>query len=412
MCRENNRFIALTMMALSCSLAASCGAEFTAPDDTADSGVGGAAGAAASPDASADSGGAGGSAGTGTGATAGLAGSAGKSGSGGSGGVAGTGGGVAGIGGGVSGTGGGVAGTAGGVAGSGGSAGCNTESTCAPSIPTGSTTWTLVGWLETNNGQPCPTGAFTTDLILFSAELLSRAAAICACSCAPPSAACSTDLACSRSWSCGGGSSGVTNTCMTYAIVIGGTDTAYCSATLPRALYLGACTPSVSVVQRPSVAQDARACFVNAGNAAQCAGGLCVPPADSNALGPCVMATGDVSTCPANYPIRRVLYKDFTDGRDCDGSQCSCGNYSGACQCSTSSSNCGVYVHPSGCGAGTPTLIPADGTCNAVNSVSDSTLGVVLGGYTPDPKCPAFGSDMAPSGSLTPQAPFTFCCAP
>lgn len=128
-----------------------------------------------------------------------------------------------------------------------------------------------------------------------------------------------------------------------------------------------------------------------------CTGGTCVLEPGTDQI--CLMRSGDVPTCPAGFPARKVLTPSFTDGRAC-----------GACSCGTNATACTnreiAFYTNGGCNQGRRAAA-IDGTCNSLSGSGTPTH--YRYEATPNGACTAAAATVAVSGAIG-TTPSTLCC--
>ena len=225
-----------------------------------------------------------------------------------------------------------------------------------------------------------------------------------ACTCAAPTGvSCATTVTEYSSGGCGtvrGTVALAAGTC-TDARISGGTRGVSVAPGVPSG---GACTPGGGAPSRgaPTWSAEARACSLAASaHGAGCsAGATCAPLPRAPYLARfCVTRSGDVACPGAPYGERHVYYASSSDTRACGA--CGCGAARGE-TCSGT-----VQTFQGSACTGALQAIPAPTGCAPLQDGTRTALytAVATGG-----SCPASGG--APTGTVTPIGPTTFCCSP
>ena len=158
---------------------------------------------------------------------------------------------------------------------------------------------------------------------------------------------------------------------------------------------LGECDPEPTVsIPPPRWSASHRACSF--GEAVPCPGGLCAPTlADNERL--CIFVDGDVSTCPAGFPLLLITAEGVDDGRG--RSACACGPPEGTCD--------GYVQRVSACGslALLYDTIPL-GAC--ATTIGPQDAGGVAGVFSPTGSCAP--QPVSPTGTATLARVRTVCC--
>jgi hypothetical protein len=235
-------------------------------------------------------------------------------------------------------------------------------------------------------------------------------AATCTCTCGNPITHCATGLYCATQplscWDLNGKSYQVNEACM--AITPPGSGAQSCGA--QNIFATAACAPLGQQTLPPfEWAPNVVTCGEKVAAAAACgAGRVCAVRPPGTAVGPCVVAPGEIACPNSTYLQRSVLFTRFTDTRGCAFS-CSCTDAKASCSCTTS--GCGVILAQS-CNGSTFATIPVVNSCQGVAVPgSAATWGAMLFGYTPTviTGCTPGGSS-APTGGLAVIEPQTVCC--
>jgi hypothetical protein len=177
----------------------------------------------------------------------------------------------------------------------------------------------------------------------------------------------------------------------------------------PLTLTESDCTPRVSAPPHesppPSWQSSTIMCSLE-----PCDGGksVCVPPANARPSGweTCLAVAGEASTCGDPYPVRRVVYDSFTDGRSCG--TCACDSPRGSYCVSTLSVSEGNSCKG-------PAAIPGNLIFSQPKPFCfDLGAGIALGSKTMTRPTYAPGScetrTMDGSGEVTTQGAVTLCC--
>ena len=257
---------------------------------------------------------------------------------------------------------------------------------------------------------PAGEGAFATPFYDGFASPLA-AAADCTCTCgAPADVTCSaptitlySDRSCTQA--CGAGQSLAAAPACTPLASPGnnndGENGSGCQATRLRlggsAATGGDCAPSATVtIAPPTWTAAVRLCTSDVAPAACGAGQIAVPPAASGfqQSNYCVARAGEWE-CPSGYPSKRTYHESAADTRSC--TSCGCGAPTGA-SCSAP-----TLFTDNACG-GTPQVTRA-GACDAIGNAKGASFSEAATGGACAP------SGGMPTGTVTPTAPTTICCA-
>ncbi len=246
---------------------------------------------------------------------------------------------------------------------------------------------------------------------------VSGAAAICSCSCGPPSGGeCEDPLTISiYDQDTATGCNNLTQTITTA-------QTPYTDSDGDSGIYVVIDTPDVEAAPTCAPAASESVPAIEYGDPVELCGGVfgagecgadevCVPELSASFVSSyCVYSDGDVP-CPvgSEYSQRTVYFTDEVDSREC--SSCSCGAAQGV-GCSGSVE---FNLFYSGSGFNEDEVEPANGTCRSVIPNGTATSSVVYGiEYDPnDPfssGCSANGGN--PVGSVSEVGAFTVCCTP
>jgi hypothetical protein len=235
--------------------------------------------------------------------------------------------------------------------------------------------------------------------------LLFSPASCSACTCAAPTGvSCSTTLTEYATGSCGTvrGTLSLTSGACADARISGGTRGASAVVGVPSG---GACAPGGGAATRGATqwSAEARACLLApaASHGAGCSAGATCAPLPKSPYVPrfCVARTGDVACPGAPFTDRHMTFTGSSDTRACTA--CGCGAARGE-TCSGA-----VQTFQQAACASALQSIPAPTSCAVLQDGTRSALytAVATGGA-----CPASGG--APTGTVTPVGPTTFCCSP
>jgi hypothetical protein len=290
---------------------------------------------------------------------------------------------------------------------------------CSPFPPDVWTGPVLLGTGGALGAPACPDNALAD---IFDGHANPITDALCgACSCTPPSGACAPPATITASSAACDGDGGVPTPFDPPSVWDGGCTTndavdagelctaPSCIVSLtigPLMLTESGCTP----VQAPSPSEDpgwstyARGCRGDTFGLCENLADTCGPAAAAG-FQVCVLHEGDVD-CPSGspYSMKSVFYQGYDDTLAC--SPCTCASTVGACSARLSvysDGACGTLLAADPIGSLQPQCIPLDiQPSTALASKSLDTLA-----YTPGTCEPSGG---VATGSLTPTAPFTFCC--
>jgi hypothetical protein len=266
---------------------------------------------------------------------------------------------------------------------------------CAPPVPVG---WSgpLTRYAASGPAPACP-ASYPTVVFEGNAGLAAPAAQ-CGCTCgAITGATCSatyfvyTDGACN-------------NLCNSFAINACVSTSACNTGNSVKGTWAvsgGSCTPNPTKTVPPATWNATeRACGGAMASGTGCSGSeLCVPAPSGSYSRVCIGKAGD-NTCPAEYPLKELLYSGVSDNRDC--SACTCGGPSGA---TCTGGDVRIYDAP-GCSGSSITVL-ADGTCKSAGGIT-TIAAKVNTAPTVSGTCAKSGG--TPTGAATPTGPTTLCC--
>jgi hypothetical protein len=117
----------------------------------------------------------------------------------------------------------------------------------------------------------------------------------------------------------------------------------------------------------------------------------------------CVIAEGELSPCPPEYPARSVLFRDVEDGRGCE-----------TCQCSPQEgADCLALVTlfvDSSCGAVAGAVVVSQEETACVDVIDGTALASMEASLLLDVPGSCTPAGGAPFGNLIPGDPVTLCC--
>jgi hypothetical protein len=295
---------------------------------------------------------------------------------------------------------------------------------CVPLPPFG---WQGPGllWLGPDGTEmACPTQAPVVAYQGHADLVLSPPASCSACSCSPPSGACSLPAQITAgSAPCAGASTFTTTfdppdgwdgTCtnanaVPAGVMCGNTPCVRSLTVGPLAIREESCTPSAATLGDavpPVWMTAAVACLGNAYPLGGCAapGVTCAVPPPSGFLA-CIFQSGD-NACPAPYVDKHVVYASFDDERGC--APCTCGATAGSA-CSAT-----IEVFRDGACSASQELLSAPLSSDGLSCFDLLPPGPALGSktvtglaYQPGACAPGGGE---PTGVVEPSGPGTFCC--
>ena len=194
--------------------------------------------------------------------------------------------------------------------------------------------------------------------------------------------------------------------CHSTAVPNGGGTPFSCKLTsAPQVVAPGSCTPSTTdFPNKASWQQRIDACGADAPSGTCGANKVCVPQAPGTPGESLCIRVDGAMACPAGWPKAISGYADATDTRAC--SSCSCGVPGTTC----GDSHYTFYTQPNCMAAGT-TGIQTVSSSNCADVTAEVTQNMGSAKATlPAAKGSCQASGGAPTGSVTPLKPVTYCC--